>query len=94
MTVLITFFALVGAIVGQRFRVYALIPMTLAALCIVVLITAVQGDNFWGIVITALLSAAGLQVGYGCGSFIRVMRTSSRDRQEDLAAPATTQTPA
>jgi hypothetical protein len=59
--------AIIGILLGLRFKVFVLIPATLIASCTVI----ATGHSFKAIVLTLLATAALLQVGYVLGCVIR-----------------------
>lgn len=92
MTLFIIFCVLVSATVGIRFQVYVLVPLTVAAVAGVTVIAIARGDQIWATFLTALLSAASVQVGYLCGSCVSFLQGSSRtdERAVSRSAPAPT----
>jgi hypothetical protein len=94
MATLIIVFALIGATVGYRFQVVVLVPMILAAIVIGAVIAVAQGHHVWTTISIAALSAAGLQVGYLGGSFVRFLQIGVRADRHTLSPSATTPTSA
>lgn len=82
---------LVGAALGQRFKVMVLMP----AMAIVLVLAAGTGvthaQTAWSIVLTTAIAATCLQIGYLIGIFIRhvVVAALSR-RSSPLTSPETT----
>jgi len=64
---------LIGILIGLNYNVLAVVPATLAAILISCLGATASGDTFSAIVLTALLSAIGLQAGYMIGLTARGM---------------------
>src|ERR1700674_24683 len=62
---------LVGAVLGQHFRVMVLIPATVALLVIAVATGITQAQTAWSIVLMVATSATGMQIGYFIGIGIR-----------------------
>jgi hypothetical protein len=61
---------LVGAILGLRFNIVILIPVTCAALTIAAVEGTAGGESFWYIASTVVLVVTALQLGYLGGSAI------------------------
>jgi hypothetical protein len=61
--------ALVGALLGLRFKVLALIPGILIAACAII----ATGDSLKAIALTIFATAVLLQVGYALGLVVRVL---------------------
>jgi hypothetical protein len=61
---------LVGAVLGLRFKVFALVPVIFIALAVVALHGVARGDDFWRLAVSMIAIATSLQVGYLGGSFV------------------------
>jgi hypothetical protein len=59
---------LLGAVLGARFRVGILFPVTAAALAIVAADATMQGAGIWAAVVGAAIVLTGLQVGFLAGA--------------------------
>ncbi len=62
---------LIGILIGLHYKVPAVIPVTLVAVVVSCVGATANGDSFSTIVLTALLSAIGLQGGYVIGMTAR-----------------------
>jgi hypothetical protein len=60
--------AIVGILLGLRFKVFVLVPATLIASCTII----ATGHGFQAIALTVSATAALLQIGYVLGCVIRV----------------------
>ena len=58
---------LVGAVLGQGFKVLVLVPAIAIALAFTVAIGFAHSETFWQIVSAAFLATSGLQIGYFAG---------------------------
>jgi uncharacterized membrane protein YczE len=61
---------LIGAALGLRFKVLALLPATGSVLAIVVAEELTRGDASWQVLISAMAVAAVLQAGFFVGSVV------------------------
>lgn len=68
MTAFLLLTALFGSLVGTRFQVLCLVPLTVALLGIVSAVGAVLGADFVALSSTAVLAATVLQMGYVAGA--------------------------
>ncbi len=66
--------AVAGMMLGFRFRVLVLVPATLFVAGVVTAVGLVGGEQFRAIALTAVLTAALLQVGYIAGCVVEVVR--------------------
>ena len=66
--------AVAGMMLGFRFRVLVLVPATLFVAGVVTAVGLVGGQQFRVIALTAVLTAALLQVGYIAGCVVEVVR--------------------
>ncbi len=71
---------LVGAVLGQRFKVLVLVPVMALALPLSAAAAITQSAPFWQTVLTALTAATGLQIGYLAGTGIRYLLAATRAR--------------
>ena len=62
---------LLGAVLGQRFKVLILLPAMLPTVTFATIVVALQGATVWQIVATAFLAGTSLQIGYLAGIGIR-----------------------
>lgn len=60
---------LLGLLIGMRFRVLALVPVTLASLLVTAIATGLCGYSNLAVLASVATSFIGLQLGYVCGSF-------------------------
>jgi hypothetical protein len=82
---------LFGAVLGQRFRVFILLPAMLPAVAFATLVAASHSITAWQILAAAFQAAASLQIGYLAGVAIRyflVAERASRLRPKRLAISA------
>ena len=81
---------LVGAALGQRFKVMVLMPAIAIVLGLSIAIGVTHAQSDWSIVLTAAIAATCLQIGYFVGVGIRhVLETALSRRSSPLASPAT-----
>ena len=66
--------AVAGMMLGFRFRVLVLVPATLFVAGVVTAVGLTDGQQFRVIALTAVLTAALLQVGYIAGCVVEVVR--------------------
>ena len=79
---------LFGAVLGQRFRVFIILPAMLPAVAFATIVAASQGTTAWQILATAVIAVTGLQIGYLDGVGIRhflAAERASRLRSKRLA---------
>jgi hypothetical protein len=76
MCMLLLICLLVGAVLGQRFKVIALIPALALAITATAGIT--HGGTFWQILGAAFAATTSLQIGYLAGAVIRLLMAASR----------------
>jgi len=69
---------LVGAALALRFKVMILLPAIVVAAVLVIARGVFHGDNFWWVILTAILVTICLQLGYLIAAFIRVAITPAR----------------
>jgi hypothetical protein len=74
MTLAIIVGVLTGALIGFRFKVFMVMPAILATTIAAAVVAIAQGETFWVVASAIGLSAAGLQIGYLCGSFAVAQR--------------------
>ena len=77
-----------GATLSQFFRVFILAPICCASIISIILAGSLSGHNMGRMIVVAIASAIGLQIGYfaGCAlrrafSFLRAGANGSRQRQ-------------
>ena len=73
--------ALIGAALGLRFKVFALIPTTILVLTIVALGLVARGDSAERVGVTMFATAASLQLGYFFAILLRIVRAGTVGRQ-------------
>jgi hypothetical protein len=82
---------LVGAALGQRFKVMVLVPVIAIVLVLVVATGVSLAQTAWAIVLMAVTAATCLQIGYFVGIAIHhVMSAASSQSSSPLASPKTT----
>jgi hypothetical protein len=81
---------LVGAVLGQHFKVMVLIPAIAVVLVLAVVTGVTHAQTAWSIVIMAVAAATSLQIGYLLGIAIRhVLAAALSSRSSSLTPPAT-----
>ncbi len=85
MTIVAILSLVLGAFLGVRYRVFALLPVTSVALCFVVVDGILRGDEFWLVVLRVLVATTILQFGYVCGAVARTFFASRRS--SDMSRP-------
>jgi predicted permease len=82
---------LFGAVLGQRFRVFIVLPAILPAVVFATIVAASQGMTARQILATAVIAVTSLQIGYLAGVAIRhflAAERASRLRPRQLAISA------
>jgi hypothetical protein len=78
---------LVGAALGQRFRVMVLIPATAIVMAVAIGTGVTQAYTAWWIVLAAIVAATGTQIGYFLGLGIHHFLTAAlANRSSPLTA--------
>jgi len=70
---------LAGAVLGLRFQVFVLIPVSCGALAIVVVDGIARGDGFLQLALAIAMTAIALQVGYVLGSVVGLLEAARVD---------------
>jgi len=85
---------LIGVILGLRFKMIVLVPAFGLALALVAVRGIVMGEGVWRPVGTTVAVATFLQLGYICGSILRIAfyRTGAADHGR-ASMPASTEVP-
>ena len=78
MTELLIFCFLVGAVLGQRFRVLVLLPLTFAMVLVAIPVGLMASVSFLESLKNLVLAAVALQAGYLFGSAARFALASAR----------------
>ncbi len=78
MLIILLICLLFGAVLGQRYKILALVPAMALAIPVAAVLIA---STFWQIVGVALLTATALQIGYIAGASIRYLVAGARTRQ-------------
>jgi hypothetical protein len=79
---------LIGAVLGQRFKVLVLMPATAIVLVLAVATGVTQAQTAWSIVLTATAAATSMQIGYLIGIGIRhVLAAVWSSRSSPLTSP-------
>ena len=84
---------LAGAVLGQRFKVFILFPAMVPALFFALVVAAMHGATVWGLVATALIAAASLQIGYLGGIGVRHLAVAERANRVRFRKPAVSGSP-
>ena len=82
---------LVGAVLGQRFKVLVLLPAMALALGLTAADGLAQAEPFWQVLVTAVVAFTGLQLGYLAGTGIRHLMVAAhpgRIHGNSLPVPA------
>jgi len=69
---------LLGLALGQRFKVFALVPTLLIILLLAVGATAVGTKPVWSVGVSAAMAMVGLQLGYFLGAGIHYLKVVAR----------------
>ena len=85
MLVLSTVSFVVGAALAQRFKIMVLVPAVATVLTVAVGIGATNAYTAWSIVVTAVIAATSMQVGYLIGMSIHGLLAGASSR----SAPST-----
>jgi hypothetical protein len=83
--------ALLGAVLGLRFKVPALMPVIVVGLILIIGGALAFGIEFWRTVLCVIVAATALQMGFLGGSGLRFLIAATRvgpARQPSAAAPA------
>jgi hypothetical protein len=72
---------LLGAVLGQRFKVLILGPSIAFAAVAAIAIGIGRAEDVWGIVLTVILVSASLEIGYLSGTIINSLMTVERATQ-------------
>jgi hypothetical protein len=64
---------LVGAVLGLRFTIFALVPVTCGALAIAVVDEMAYGHGLSGLIVTVIMIVISTQLGYMLGVFVRTL---------------------
>lgn len=64
---------LTGAVLGTRYKVFCLVPITLAGTAVLAVLDQVNGVSAGATTLSALALAVGLQIGYIIGATIRAV---------------------
>jgi general stress protein CsbA len=75
--------ALVGAVVGLRFTILALIPAGILIAIYSILIEVSCSDKWWAIVLTIIIIVISIQLGYLAGTMIHAVIASIFPPQND-----------
>jgi hypothetical protein len=79
---------LFGAVLGQRFRVFIILPAMLPTVAFATVVAASHGTTVWRTLATTFIAVASLQIGYLAGVGIRhflAAERASRLRPKGLA---------
>ena len=68
--------AAIGAVLGLRFKVVALVPLIFLAIFGAVVVGAAAGWKLWSIIGTAIVGVVAVQIGYLLGAVARAMISS------------------
>ena len=80
---------LVGAVLGLRFKVFALVSVICGALIIVVVDEFVRGDGLLRLVFTMSIILTAVQLGYILGSVVRLLLGEARARNHSRVSMPT-----
>ena len=69
---------LFGAVLGMRFKVFALFPAIAVGIALTAIATSMKGVGLWSALIAVALISIGLQVGFLVGAMIRCLMAASR----------------
>ena len=80
--ILVTTAALIGAILGLRFKVLILVPAFVTSSVAIFGTGIAHGDNPSSILLTAVLAITALQMGYTAGALICAIVVKTRTRKD------------
>jgi len=72
-------FALVGAVLGSRFRVMVLVPTIAVSLLVIAATNAAIGAGLWMAAIEVVIAIIAVQLGYLSGAAIRLFLATPHD---------------
>jgi hypothetical protein len=78
MVILMVIGILVGTVLGLRFKVLVLVPVSCVALPIVVVDGIARGDELWRLALAVIVIATSLQLGYILGNVVRFVIGAAR----------------
>ena len=78
MTMLAMTAVLIGAVLGQRFKVLILVPAIIIGLAVILAIGMAHHDNLWSTLLAMALITTALQIGYLGGIVIRFVIAAAR----------------
>jgi hypothetical protein len=84
---------LVGAALGQRFKVLVLMPATAIVLVLAVGTGVTQARTAWSIVLMAAAAATCLQIGYLVGIGVHHVLAAALSKRSSPLTPTTTSAP-
>jgi hypothetical protein len=83
----------VGAAAGMRLRVFVLFPLIILSFIVVTAWGLAQGETGWSIILTDLVGAACVQVGYLAGLVPNFLIISARQSRRERPQPIRPFTP-
>lgn len=86
-------YALIGAVLGLRFKVMVLVPTIAISMILIAMVNVVLGFGIWMTVIETVIAVTLVQVGYLCGAAIRLFLAGSRDAEVRHASTAAASRP-
>ena len=78
MIMVLLFCSLAGAVLGQRFKVFILLPALVPALGLAILVAAIHGASASRVLAATTLAGASLQIGYIAGIGIQHLAVAGR----------------
>jgi uncharacterized membrane protein len=72
---------LLGAVLGQRFKVLILAPSIAFGAVVAIAVGIGRAEDVWGIVLTVILVSASLEIGYLSGTIINSLMIAERAKQ-------------
>lgn len=81
MTIFAILCFLLGAVLGQRFKVLILGPSVAFGAVVVIALGIGRAEDVWEIVLTVILVSASLQIGYLSGTLINSLTIAERATQ-------------
>jgi hypothetical protein len=85
---------IIGALLGQRFKVFILVPAIAIGSAATFGIGMAHNNSLWSIVLTMVLAMSALQMGYLGGVIIRFVSAGARVRKDSHGIIAAVQRPA
>jgi hypothetical protein len=93
MIVLIIAGAVLGAVLGLRYTMFALVPVIWGAVFLVVVNGTMSGNGFMQITLSIFLISTAVEVGYVLGNIVRQVATSAQAQDRRVSMPHSAKLP-